>query len=83
MVHDRNESLIVPQKNANITCPYGTWKKPHPLGLFPRFKRTLYYLYLNCANYWCEKLSYRLDDVCDLKGGGVPKKNLFLKGIPL
>ena len=23
MIHDPNESLIVPQKNANINCPYG------------------------------------------------------------
>ena len=31
-------------------------------------------IYLNCANYWCDKLSYRLEEVCDLRGGGVSKK---------
>ena len=27
------------------------------------------YIYLNCANYWCDKLSYRFAIVCDLGGG--------------
>ena len=27
-------------------------------------------IYLNCANYWCDKLSYRFAIVCDLGGGG-------------
>ena len=31
-------------------------------------------IYLNCANYWSDKLSYRFEEVCDLRGGGSPKK---------
>ena len=27
IVHDRNECLIVPQKNTNINCPYGRYSK--------------------------------------------------------
>ena len=34
------------------------------------------YLLYYCANYWCDKLLYRLAIVCDLGGGGVKKVSL-------